>query len=63
MCGISHFWIFPILFIGMMIIGMILSRRRDRWSCWFPYNGRYDYRDRIRRLEEEIERLKGKENA
>lgn len=61
MCGFPFLWIiFPLLFIGMMIICMIFSRRRGRWSCFYPYGGRYDYRDRIRELENEIEKLKGK---
>jgi hypothetical protein len=58
-CG-SHSWIiFPLVFFGIMILCMVFSRRRGRWSCHFPYDRRYDYRDRIRKLEDEIERLRG----
>ena len=61
MCAFPFIWIiFPLMFIGMMIIGMVFFRRRGGWSCCYPYGGRYDYRDRIRELENEIEKLKGK---
>ncbi|UCC78276.1 MAG: hypothetical protein JSW64_08280 [Candidatus Zixiibacteriota bacterium] len=59
-CG-SFLWIiFPVIFFGMMILGIIFSGRRGRWFCCFPPDNRYDYRDRISKLEDEIERLKGK---
>lgn len=63
MFGESFFWIIcPLIFIGMMIICMIISRRRGRWSCCFPSDNIYDYRDRIQVLENEIEKLKDKQN-
>jgi hypothetical protein len=59
-CG-SYFWIiFPLIFFGMMILCMIFSRRRGRWSCFSPFDSRYYYRERIKKLEDEIERLKNK---
>jgi len=59
-CG-SYFWIiFPLIFFGMMILCMIFSRRRGRRFCCSPFDNRYDYRERIRKLEDEIERLKGR---
>lgn len=59
-CG-SYFWvIFPMIFFGMMILCMILSGRRGRWFCCFPSDRRHDYRERIRELEDEIERIKGR---
>jgi hypothetical protein len=61
MCGYPYLWIiFPLFFFGMMIFCMIFSRRRGGWSCCNPYNGRYYHRDRIKELENEIEKLKGK---
>ena len=61
MCSFPYLWmVFPLFFFGMMILCMILSRRKGRWSCCSPYNDRYDYRDRIKELEDEVERLKGK---
>ena len=62
MCGEPTFWIiFPLLFFGMMILCLVFSRRRGRWSCCSPYDGRYSNTERIRQLEEEIRRLKGKQ--
>jgi hypothetical protein len=61
MCGIPFFWvIFPLMFIGMMILFMIFSGRRARWYRCFPFDDRYNYGERIRKLEDEIQRLKGK---
>ncbi len=61
MCHEPSLWIiFPLIFFGMMILFMIFSRRRGRWSCCSPFDNRHNYRDRIRELENEIERLKGK---
>ncbi len=62
MCEFPHFWIiFPLFFFGMMILCAIVSRRGGRWSCCSP-NSRDDYRERIRNLEDEIRRLKGKQS-
>ncbi len=47
------------MFIGMMIFGMIFSRRRGGWSCCYPRDNMYDYRGRFKELENEIEKLKG----
>lgn len=61
MCGFPYLWmIFPLFFFGMIILCMIFSRRKGRWSCCTPYHDRYDVNDRIKELEDEIERLKGK---
>jgi hypothetical protein len=59
-CNPSGWIIFPLIFFGIMILCMIFSRRRGRWSCCSPLNSRYNYQDRIRKLEDEITRLKGK---
>lgn len=57
----SHFWIiFPLMFLGMMILCMKLSRRRGRRFCCYPTDDRHDYGNRIRKLEDEILRLKGR---
>lgn len=54
-----YLWmIFPLIFFGMMVLCMIFASRRGRWFCRFPFDDRYDYSDRIRKLEDEIERLK-----
>jgi hypothetical protein len=50
----------PLFFIGMMILCMIFSRRKGRRFCCFPSDNRSDNRERIRKLEDEIERLKDK---
>jgi hypothetical protein len=58
-CGPSLWIIFPLIFLGMIILCMIFSKRRGRWFCCSPFDDRYDYRDRIRKLEDEIKRLRG----
>jgi hypothetical protein len=59
-CG-SHFWIiFPLIFFGLMILCMVFSRRRGSWSRCSPFDDRDDYRDRVRKLEDEVKRLKGR---
>lgn len=61
MCGFPYLWmIVPLFFFGIMIFCMIFFRRRGDWSCCYPYDSRNDYRGRIRELEDEIEKLKGK---
>jgi hypothetical protein len=59
MCG-EHFWwiLFPLMFLGMMILCAIFSRRRGGWSCCSPWDNRYSSNERIRKLEEEIDQLK-----
>lgn len=60
MCHEPSLWIiFPLIFFGMMILFMIFSRRRGRRFCCYPSDDRYAQRERIRKLEEEIEKLKG----
>jgi hypothetical protein len=58
-CDPSLWIIFPLIFLGMMILCMIFSKRRGRWFCCSPFDDRHDYRDRIRKLEDEIKRLRG----
>ena len=58
-----HFepWIWlicPLFFFGMMILCMLFSRRRGGWSCCFPSEYRDSHSQRIRKLEDEIRRLK-----
>ncbi len=61
MFGEPFFWIIcPMMFFGMMIVCMIFFGRRRRWLGCFPFDNGYSYRERIRRLEEEIDKLKGK---
>lgn len=54
-----HLWIiFPMMFLGILILCLIFSRRRRSWSCCFPWDDRYSNSERIRKLEEEMQRLK-----
>lgn len=62
MCGDSFLWLlFPLMFFGMMIVCMIFFRRRGRWFCCTPYYDRSSDRERIRKLEDEIRNLKGRQ--
>jgi hypothetical protein len=57
----SWFWLIcPLMFFGMMVLCAIFSRRRGRRPYCLPFGYRYSHDERIRRMEEEIERLKGK---
>jgi hypothetical protein len=56
-----HWMVFPIVFFGMMILCMALSRRRNGgWCCGSSFADRFSHDERIRRMEEEIKRLKGR---
>jgi len=60
MCAITGlWWICPLVFFGIMILCMIFFRRRGGWTCYPAFNDRYSDNERIRRLEEETQRLKG----
>lgn len=51
-------WVFPLMFLGMMIL-LSVSRARRGWRGWcFPSGRRGDHRGRIDRLEEQIKGLK-----
>jgi len=61
MCHEPYSWIFfPLVFLGIMILFAIFSRRRGGWFCCSPFDRRLNYLDRIRELENEIEKLKGR---
>jgi len=53
--------IFPAIGFGMMILCMVLSMtRRGGWFCCSPFDGRHSQEERIRKLEQEIQRLRSK---
>jgi len=59
MCMESGMWLIgPLMFLGIIILCMVFSRRRGRWSCCSPLNSRSHHSDRIGKLEEEIQKLK-----
>lgn len=58
-CGPGLWWIFPLIFIGFVILCMVFMGRRGRWSCCSPSDGSYHYNNRIRKLENELEKLRG----
>lgn len=62
MYGDTWIWlVFPAIALGMMILCRVLFRtRRGGWSCCSPFGGRYSQEERFRKLEEEIQRLRGK---
>ena len=55
MCSeMSFWWVFPLFFFGMMIFCMAFFGRRGR-----RFDEKYSRDERIRRMEEEIKKLKG----
>lgn len=59
MCIESWLWlIFPVIFLGMMVLCVSRAGKRGRRFCCTPFGYRYARDDRIRRLEDEIRRLK-----
>lgn len=58
----SWIWlVWPLMFLGMMVFCVIFSRRRGRWSCCSSFGDRHSRDEQIKRLEEEIKRLKGRQ--
>lgn len=56
----SLFWLIcPLMFLGMMALCVILSRRRGRRFYCRPFGYIRSDDERIRRLEDEIRRMKG----
>ena len=62
MCFETGFWwICPLFFLAVMIFCALAFGRRRRWSCCSRFGGRYSTDEQIRRLEQEIQRLKGEQ--
>ena len=59
MCSFVPFWwIFPVVFFGMMVLFFFGFARRG-WQGWCsPFPHRRGNRERIQKLEEEIQSLK-----
>lgn len=56
----SWLWLIcPLVFFGMMVLCFVFNRKSGYWSCCSPRDDRYSNDERIRRMEEEIRRLKG----
>ena len=53
-----YWWIFPLVFFGLMILCFIVFARRGSRSWCFPFRGRRGSRERIQKLEDEIQSLK-----
>jgi hypothetical protein len=62
MCGETWYWIvFPMIFLGMMILCMFVSRRRKGgWCCGSAFADRSSHEGRISRVEEELRNLKNR---
>ena len=52
-------WVWSLLFFALMILCMLVFGKRGRWLCCSPFEYRNSRGEYIRRLEEEIKRLKG----
>ena len=53
-----YWWIFPLVFFGMMILFFLIFARRGRRSWCSPFWSRRGGRERIQKLEEEVQSLK-----
>lgn len=55
-----HLLVFPVIFFGVMILCMFFSRRKGGRFCGSSFVDRFSHEERIRRMEEELRRLKSR---
>ena len=55
----SWWWIFPLICLGMMLLRPFGRTRKGWRGRCFPFEYRSEDRERLQRLEEEIQNLKG----
>jgi hypothetical protein len=53
-----YWWIFPLVFFGLMILCSFVFARRGRRSWCSPFRSRSGGRESIKKLEEEVQSLK-----